>query len=396
MFRENHQINILIVDDEEKAIQVLQDFFITEGYGVFTAENGRSALERISTNPIDLVVTDFEMPVMNGFELLQAVKRGYPNLPVIILTGEHRQDMDKAIASLKEGAYDYLLKPVDLGMLRKSVVRTLYISRAKMERQRITEDLQKTFSVLNKKKEKIEELTRIHNELLKIISQDLETPLMILTGSCHMLLKEQRLNLSEKQLLSIELINRQGKTIQSMIGDLLDLAFFDTDTDEIEIREVETEMHPILEKCRRNLYPVAIQKGITINLQPPTGIKPVYMDETRMKQVFFNLLHEAIQWSNRNQTIRIGILPLAREQKVEILFRSDTFPGDSIRKILSGEAEGVDIEKRARYRLSLCREIVELHEGKIWIEDGIEGEVIFCVQVPNLFLRHNSTQRKTN
>ncbi len=379
--------NILIVDDEERASQIIQDLFELEGFRVFTAENGQTALKCIESTPIDLVITDFEMPIMNGFELLQAVNRGYPDLPVIMLTGQYREDMDKAIASLKEGAYDYLLKPVDLSTLRKSAFTALHLSQTRKESRQLNQALQDAHDALNKKSEKLEELTRIHNDLLEIISQDLEAPLTILTGSCKMLIKEEGTGLSEKQREAIEQISRNGENIQNIIGDLLDLALVEIGP--VRIRKVETGLHAILDKCRRNLYPVASQRGVSIDLQPPSGLRPVYADEGKIKQVFFNLLYQAILWSDRNRAIRIGILPLPHDQKVEILLRSVTVSMDSAAKALSGEEEAI-IEKKTRYRLSLCREIVELHQGKIWVEKGIEGEVIFCVQVPNLFLKPGS------
>jgi DNA-binding response OmpR family regulator len=382
--------NILVVDDDEKSTLVIQDLLEFEGYRVYTARNGREALEQIEKHPLDLVITDFQMPVMNGFELLQAINRSRPELPVIMLTGQYREDMEKAITALKEGAYDYMLKPVDLTKLRRSVFTTLQVSQAKKESQALTEVLERTLTELNKKGEKLEELTRLHNDLLNIVSRDLEAPLTILTGSCKMLLKEEDSDLSERHRQLLELISRQGKDIQAIIGDLFDLAV--VDMGQIELHKVETHIQEILEKCRRNLYSVAGNKGITISVQPPSGLKPVYVDEGRMKQVFFNLLHQAIELSNRNGSIRVGIVPLPHDQRIEILFKSSTVLLDKIQQIFDGQEIIKGIAKQIRYRLNHCREIVELHEGKIWVEEGIEGETLFCVQVPNLFKMEPSAE----
>ncbi len=378
--------NILLVDDDLKSIQIIQDLLELEGYAVSTAMNGREALDLIERTPTDLVITDYEMPSMNGFELLQVLSRGYPDLPVIILTGQYREDINKAIATLKEGAYDYLTKPADLTKLRRSVTTALHISRAKRESRALTEALGKAHAELNKKTEKLEELTRINNDLLDIVSRDLESPLTILTGSCKMLLREASTSPSKKEKALLEQIGWQGEKILGIINDLLDLAR--VDTDQIPINKVETQLHELLEKCRQNLQAVAGNKGVTTALQPPAGLKPIFADEARMKQVLFNLIHQAILFSERDQTVRIGILPLPQAQNVEILFHSLTVPFEQIQKILSGEDDEVKgIEKQTRYRLILCREIVELHQGKIWAEQGLEGETLFCLQIPIVFVK---------
>ncbi|MDX1763959.1 MAG: response regulator [bacterium] len=381
---------ILLVDDDKKSLAIVTDLLEYEGYEVFTAGNGREALDRLAEREIDLVVTDYEMPVMNGFELLKSVNRGYPELPVIVLTGQHREDVQTAISTLKEGAYDYILKPVDLGRLRKSVRTALDLRQARRESHALHEVLTTTLAELNRKNEKYEELTRIHNELLKILSRDLETPFTILTGSCKILRNELGSQLSAEHQKMIEEIGRQEANLEATIRDLLDLAV--VDTDEIEIHKVEARLHTLLDKCVNSLAGVAGNKGISFALQPPTGLKTVYMDVGRMKQVFFNLLHQAIHLSRNNQTIRIGILPGTHEQTVEILFAGNHVQTRDINNVLSGDGEAGEMAKPMRYRLSLCREIVELHEGKIWAEESLEGEILFCAKIPNLFLRDEAAR----
>lgn len=381
----NQKKSILIVDDEPNNTQIIKDLLDFEGYGVYTSENGRDALNLIEKTPMDLVITDYEMPVMDGFELLRTLSRGYPDLPVIMLTGQYREDMEKAIATLKEGAYDYLTKPVNLTKLRKTVLTALHVSQAKKESRELTEALAITHAELNKKNEKLEELRQITNEVLNIVSRDLEAPLTILTGNCKLLLKDDASNLPETQKQQIGIIGWQGEKIQGIVNDLLDLARLDTG--HILINKVETLLYGLVDKCQKNLQPYASEKGIKIFLQPPPGLKPIFADEARMKQVLFNLLHQAIIFSDRNKTIRVGILPLPQARKVEILFHSSTLPYKEIQQLLSEEEEVSGIDRQTRYRLSLCREIIELHQGKIWLEQGIEGETLFCLEIPIIFLK---------
>ncbi len=102
--------NLLIVDDEP----VIRDFLVRilerEGYEVKAASTGREALRWLEMNPFDLLLTDIKMDQMDGVELLHEARSRYPDLVVILLTGH--ATVPSAVAALRDGASDYLLKPV--------------------------------------------------------------------------------------------------------------------------------------------------------------------------------------------------------------------------------------------------------------------------------------------
>ncbi len=109
-------ITILIVDDEEAQRIALSSFLKRRGYKIFLAENGSMALDIIQQSTIDMVLTDFRMPGMNGLELVLAIKECNPAIDVVLLTAYG--SVDDAVAIMKAGAYDYLTKPVDLDELQ--------------------------------------------------------------------------------------------------------------------------------------------------------------------------------------------------------------------------------------------------------------------------------------
>ncbi|MEW6518086.1 MAG: sigma-54 dependent transcriptional regulator [Thermodesulfobacteriota bacterium] len=100
---------ILVVDDEPNYLIILTEILRDEGFEVFAAENGEKALEIVRTTDLDLVLTDMQMPVMGGMELLSQVKTINHNLPVIMLTAYG--EVEKAVAAMREGAFNYLTKP---------------------------------------------------------------------------------------------------------------------------------------------------------------------------------------------------------------------------------------------------------------------------------------------
>lgn len=101
--------SILIVDDEPSILNFLRRVLERAGYFVQAAENGRAALEVLERQPVDLLLTDIKMDYLDGVGLMQAALARYPDLAVVLLTGH--ATVDSAVAALRHGAVDYLLKP---------------------------------------------------------------------------------------------------------------------------------------------------------------------------------------------------------------------------------------------------------------------------------------------
>jgi DNA-binding NtrC family response regulator len=114
---------ILIVDDEEDSRAALQTILGTWGYATDVASDGREALQKAAGLRPSLVVTDLMMPDMDGLSLLTALQQEMPRMPVIILTG--RASVETAVGAMRQGAYDYLTKPVDLDRLRLLIEKAL-------------------------------------------------------------------------------------------------------------------------------------------------------------------------------------------------------------------------------------------------------------------------------
>lgn len=114
---------ILTIDDEENIRNGLADNFELEGYNVLKAENGAKGLKLIEQGGVDLVITDLRMNGISGEEVVRQVTVKYPSIPVIVLTGHG--SIDDATAAIKNGAFDFLTKPLDLNHLNLVVKNAL-------------------------------------------------------------------------------------------------------------------------------------------------------------------------------------------------------------------------------------------------------------------------------
>lgn len=117
------KFTILVIDDEENIRNGLAANFELEDYNVKTAANGKEGLALLSKGDIDLVVTDLRMDGISGEEVLRRVTTETPGIPVIVLTGHG--SIDAAVDAMKDGAYDFLTKPLNLDQLNVIVKRAL-------------------------------------------------------------------------------------------------------------------------------------------------------------------------------------------------------------------------------------------------------------------------------
>src|SRR3989442_1624093 len=114
---------LLIADDDPGLRQSLERTLTREGYCVILASDGNAALERLQGGGVDLVLTDLKMPGLSGIELLRAAKAIAPDVDVILLTAFGT--IEEAVKAMKDGAYDFLTKPVQRAQLQRVIRQAL-------------------------------------------------------------------------------------------------------------------------------------------------------------------------------------------------------------------------------------------------------------------------------
>lgn len=138
-----NNLSILIIDDEQSQLDSLKRFLSKRGNEIFTASNGKLGLEIIQKNHIDLVLSDFRMPEMNGLEVLKATKEINPKIDFVMITAFG--NVDEAVEIMKSGAYDYLTKPIELDELENLVKRIAEKKLLLNENERLKNQLSEKF-----------------------------------------------------------------------------------------------------------------------------------------------------------------------------------------------------------------------------------------------------------
>lgn len=110
---------VLLVDDEEEFVETLAERMRTRGMDVSTSNSGANALQLVDDEDFDVVVLDLKMPGVDGIEALKRIKRRRPDIQVVLLTGH--ATVEKGVEAIKEGALEFLEKPVDLRSLTDAI-----------------------------------------------------------------------------------------------------------------------------------------------------------------------------------------------------------------------------------------------------------------------------------
>ena len=130
-------ITILVADDEEEILELLGEYLRARGHTVYTAADGQAALDILRSTAVDVVLTDSRMPGLGGVELLAEVKHLSQPVACVVMTGFGT--VEAAIRAMKEGAYDFILKPFKLREVHASLVRAHERLRGERELSRTRE-----------------------------------------------------------------------------------------------------------------------------------------------------------------------------------------------------------------------------------------------------------------
>ena len=137
--------NLLIVDDEQGQREILSGYLKKKGYTVYTAGSGEEGIHLAKNTPIDIIISDFNMPDKTGIEVLEAVKIINPEISFVMVTAYGT--VENAVKAMRLGAYDYLAKPIDLDELDLLLERIIENKTLKSENQYLKQQLEERFKI---------------------------------------------------------------------------------------------------------------------------------------------------------------------------------------------------------------------------------------------------------
>ncbi len=137
---------LLIVDDDPVFLRNIKRLMETQGYNVTTISNPQLVMEHLKSNGYNCILLDVKLPIKNGLDLFKDIKKAYPELPIIFISGE--STINTAVEALKMGAYDFFEKPIDIDRLLISVQNAIEKHSLWEEKENILKELKENFQLI--------------------------------------------------------------------------------------------------------------------------------------------------------------------------------------------------------------------------------------------------------
>jgi signal transduction histidine kinase len=403
-----------------------------DGYRVAISTSGADAVRKLHERQFDLVLTDLRLDDTDGLSIISEVCRVQPDSVSIVLTGY--ASLESAIKALREGAYDYLIKPCDVEELRAVVARaverrqlglqlrarvaeleeanstihtlnrdlqrrvdeaTVELQQRMAELARANEEIAGLYRAAQLHVEQLEELDRLKSRFLSMASHELKTPLTSISGLSQVLLRRvsRRLDAGPPtpeeweteqrgHVERLEMLTSQTARLGRIIDELLDVS-------RIESGKLEFHMSPV--DVGRMVSDVVERTQLaathhTFAVELAASDQPIAADRDHLEQVLDNLLSNAIKYSPDGGQIVVRVWDQDDRVVFSVRDHGVGIPSDQLDSVFGLFYQAEDPVSRRTGGMGLglyiSREIIARHGGRIWCESAPGQGSTFFVSLP--------------
>ena len=425
--------SLLVVDDEESVAVTIAAVLEMDGYQVSVSTSGADAMRKLHQSQFDLLLTDLRLDDLDGLTLVSELCRVQPDAVSIILTGF--ASLESAVKALREGAYDYLIKPCDVDELRAVVARgverhqlgvqlqarlleleaanaTIHELNRDLQRRvdeataelqhrmdqlaRANQEIAELYRNAQTNVEQLQQLDRLKSRFLSMASHELKTPLTSISGLAQVLLRRMRRRLeeghppgkewSEEQqghVERLELLNSQTARLGRLVDELLDVSRIESG--KLDFHWAPVDLGQLVTEVAGRLQMTTSSHSIEVDLDGALG-SSVTADRDHLEQVLDNLVTNAIKFSPDGGTIQVKLSNASDNVVFSVQDPGVGIPPGQLESIfgLFYQAEDPFSRRTGGMGLGLyiSREIVMRHGGRIWAESAPSQGSTFSVSLP--------------
>lgn len=365
---------LLVEDDQDHAeltVSILQDLKRRDDYQfrVDVAKTGEECLKAISDDQYDTILLDYSLPRMSGIEVLEKIRGMGIETPVIIVTGYG--DEKVAVNSMKSGAYDYVVK--EQGYLKSlpNVLRRVIDQYGQMQEKRCLEERLEKYQIELEMSRRLASI----GEMVARIAHEIKNPLSRIRMGIDCITEQLNNDPSTKK--SVEGILNGLETLNAIATDMLNYAKpISMELQNLDVNKtVDCSISALSDRIRED--------GVVIKRQYNTRLGSINMDGVRMKEVFVNIISNALDAMPSGGTLLIKTFR-TKEEGMEYITFSFTDSGSGI--------DDRDIEKifnpfyttksqGTGLGLAIVKKIVELHGGRIVVTSRKGEGTTFTVKL---------------
>lgn len=367
----NTMARLLVVDDEIPQLQALSTVLREEGHEVVACAAPAEALARLREQRFDVLLSDLNMPQMDGIALARQALEIDPDLVPVLMTGQGT--ISTAVEAMKVGALDYVLKPFKLAAIRPVLRRAIEIGRLRVSNRQLEQDVAL-------RSQQLEAANRELDAFAARIAHDLRNPLVGILGMTRIVKRKNTDRLDEQSLGHLQSIISAAERADRMVLDLLAFARLG----ETPLQRAPVDLGRLLQAAREMVEREAEGRQIDWRIGPmPT----VLADASLLEHVFVNLLSNAVKYTRPRERALIEVESLSADaggHTIRVRDNGVGFDSDNASQLFSPfhrlhredqfEGNGVG--------LANVKRIVERHGGTVTAEAKPDVGAVFSVTLP--------------
>ncbi len=365
MTRPEQQKQVIVIDDDEIMRLSCDQILRKSGYKVEAFGNGHDGIRRIQEVRPPLLIVDIKMPELDGFEVIDIVRKIDPDLVIVVITGY--ATIETAVDAMKLGAYDFLPKPFTPSELRLIVDRGF-------ERWRLTKEAQR----LRHEKEEVE------HKFAALVSHQLKTPLVAVRQYLDVLLFSMRDQLPER---AVEWISRSQVRLTEMLTIIQDwLALGRIERGALCDRTKETDIASVVDAVitENQQLPAAAKVAIASHVCP--DLPRVAGDPVSIAMIVSNLVSNAVKYNRPGGTVTVGVSAIADRVILEVKDTGIGIPESAIPRLFEEfyrvKTEATQDIPGTGLGLVICKRIVDELGGSIEVSSRDGEFTSFVVRLP--------------
>jgi len=368
----NSDYKILIVDDIKANIMLLKALIKKDNFQVLEAYNGQECLEMLEKHKPDLILLDIMMPVLDGYQTMNIIRKGNVNPDVAIIFITALDNKNDIVKGFNAGANDYISKPFNNEELEVRVNHQISLVAANREIEQKTNDL----------------ITAIKNRdrLYSVIAHDLRSPLSSIKMILGLLVSELNDNKINTELY--DLLNEANRTTEDLFI-LLDnlLKWTKNQIGKLNVSIQDVDIISIIHGLK-DLYSLMCQnKNIDIKISPNIESLEINSDPDIIKTIIRNLLSNAIKFSYKGSEILIKVEDNEDNVVISVEDHGCGISEENKANILIDKGSGytsygTNNEEGSGLGLNLCQEFTNKLGGEIWFESELEKGSTFHFSIP--------------
>lgn len=371
-------LRILIIDDS-LADRTIYRSFLSDLPGFeprfIEADRGTTGLQLLHDGNYDCVLLDYCLPDMNGMEVLGSVQRLAG--PVLMLTGFESTQL--AVSAMHRGVFDFMSKAtLSRNAIHRATLNAVEKFRLQHSLELSHDDLERTVADLRQRNDEI-------RSFYHTLSHELKTPLTAAQEFIALVLDGLAGDINDTQREYLETARRSCLRLGRHINDILDVTRLETG--KVHMDMAMGSLGRMAQEVLRVFLERAESKGLSLIFEQDPTIPDISFDEDRMRQVLSNLIDNAIKYTSHGQ-ITVSIRGGVDELSISVADTGRGIPAEHLDLVFNRLHQVCDtdaaIESGLGLGLNICRELVELHGGRIDVESAPGIGSTFRVGLPTV------------